>query len=161
MIRLRFLATLASMEIYIYHQKGGVESGPYSLAEVQAMVRDGDASESDRARREGVGGWVSLGELLKDVSPALLPSDNEALSEQITDEPSRRYKPTFFQILMWDSILQSCLGCAVPAFGFPAVYFTANFLHPDVGTTSGYQYVILYFLFFGSFAGPVLAVRRV
>ena len=147
------------MRIYILED--GVEAGPYALADVQQRLLEGVASESDLARREGLDRWVPLGDLLKDVSPAPMPSDSEVLSGQITGGRSRRYKPTFFRILflVQDGTLLSCLCCPALAFGFPAVMLAAQWDSP-LGLRT-YQYGIAYFLLFSSLLGPVLAVRRV
>lgn len=144
------------MEIYILHD--GVEAGPYPLADVHEMLLDGDASESDLAWRVGLERWVPLGDLLKDVAPAWLSSVPETVSSQSPAEPPARYKPTLFRILFLaqDNTLISWLYWTVGVGGFPAVLLAA-----DLKLDGAYQYAILYFLLLSSWAGPVLAVRRV
>lgn len=59
------------MRRYIYIHRDGVDYGPYSMAEIHALVVAGRAKEGDWAFTGGTSTWVSLGSILRAVGAPL------------------------------------------------------------------------------------------
>ncbi|MGB8356488.1 MAG: DUF4339 domain-containing protein [Chthoniobacteraceae bacterium] len=109
------------MDIYIV--KGGAQTGPFPMAEVQRLVNAGEASINDLGWHAALTDWVPLSNILPGKNP-LIPAVPRPLSTRNAEETRKTYlnhEASVKSIGLLYYIAAIVMTLAVLGFGFVAV----------------------------------------
>src|SRR5258708_34300772 len=112
-----------------YISRSGQQYGPYTVAELQNMIAQGQVSATDQAWGEGMASWAPVSEILSGASPAA-PQLPQQPAAQPQYPPQQQYQP---QQPQYQQPQQGYGGPAAPAAPYAAAPAYAGGLQPVPG----------------------------